>query len=285
MLSLNFACTACGRCCHGSFSTSLDEALRLAGEIPLAIGLAHTQGPARNPSAAQAQAERRYVVRYVTEDRRTVYIAPTLGSLQSHDRPCTFLTPERLCRLEGNGKPLRCRAMPLLRGTEPSKGVYLATTSKCPPEVYAGPPLLRTGRVVDPEYARAAKIELDTLATDLKVLAPALLFAAYVFAEVGKLVEEKQRNSEIFAASPAFVALAAYGLGRWPLNDAAGFCEAQAEQLTQAAAEFGAVDPGFARRIRDFATVALVMGRDLRGGGGYSLKNWQEFMAKADFQF
>lgn len=284
MLSLDFACTACGRCCHGSFSATLDEALRLAGEAPLAIGLMHTNGPARNPSAAQARAERRWVIQCVTGDNRTVHIAPTIGTLRLADRPCVFLTPERLCRLEGDGKPLRCRAMPLPRGTEPGKGVYAATTEKCPPEVHDGPPLLRSGRVVDPGYARAAGAELDALAADLKILAPALLYAARVFAELGELVEGPQRRSDLFAASPAFAALAAYGLGRWPLDAAAGFCEAQAAQLARAAAELGATDPGFARRVGDFASAARVVGRDLRAGGGYSLENWRGFMAEVDLR-
>jgi hypothetical protein len=122
------------------------------------------------------------------------------------------------------------------------------------------------------------------MATDMAVLAPALFFAAHVFDEVDELAEDPRLRSDLFAASPAFVALAAYGRGRWSLDAAVRFCEAQWEQLDRAAAEFGAIDPGFAHRVRGFASAALVVERDLRVGGGYSLENSQNFMARADFR-
>lgn len=275
MLNLNFVCVACGRCCNGSFAATVDEALELGAKVPLALSIIHTNGPLKNPSPAQGKAERRYILRYTTP-KGTCWVQPGIASLNSHEDPCAFLSPEKLCRLEGADKPLRCRTMPIHRGTDPAKGLVGDLTGVCPPEVHRGPALVRSGRVVDPDYAAAATAELAAMERDLPVVAKAVLYAARVFDATRAQIEDS-KVSDLWAVTPAFLALSACAQGRWTLEQGAAFCDAQAQLLDRAKLRFLGSHSAFSRRVSEFAAASRTVGRDLSGGGGFAMEDWMAF--------
>jgi len=168
--------------------------------------------------------------------------------------------------------------MPLPGGIDPKAGVMADTTQKCPPEALNGPPVIRSGRVVDADYAAAASAELAGMERDLSVVGGALLYAAWALPEVRVLIDDPKRRSDIFAVSPAFLALSACGRGRWSLEEGANFCRAQVPLLEHASlimSDKG--DPELGSRIVGFASAAKVVERDLRAGGGYAMQSWKEF--------
>jgi hypothetical protein len=275
--TLNFTCTVCGRCCHGSFAVRVDEALRLATTVPLTLGIAFTAGPSKNPSPPQAQAERRYIIRYITGGNRVIWLFTTISTLNHPDQRCAFLKEDNLCGLHGEQKPLRCRTMPLFPGTDPTKGVMETTTQKCPPEALSGPPLVRSGRVVNPNYAALAHAELAAMERDLETVGKAILFASTVLPDVQAIIDNPRLQSDLFAVSPAFLALAACGQGLWTYAQGAAFCEVQTELLDDAGSGMFKDDPVLSPRIKGFAETARVIGRDLRQGGGLAMQDWKKF--------
>jgi len=102
-----FACTACGKCCHGLLPLSIAEALDHAATFPLVMVFTTVRQGGRS---FDATAEMGITIKLKKRRRAAVRIAPT--AYIPPDFPCPHLADDGLCRIH-SGKPQRCRTMPL----------------------------------------------------------------------------------------------------------------------------------------------------------------------------
>lgn len=101
-----FACTACGKCCHGQLPLTLPDALKHADKFPLAV----LWTPLRKGSKDFPLVSRLGVSVPMPKHPGlaalvvpTAYIPPQL--------PCPALGSDMLCKIHDD-KPLRCKTMP-----------------------------------------------------------------------------------------------------------------------------------------------------------------------------
>lgn len=133
-----FACTACGKCCHGWLPLTLKDALANAGRFPLAL-VWSVVGQASKAFDLTV----RLGMAYRLPNRKTVAIRVTPTSYVPPAMPCPALEPSNLCGIQAE-KPSRCRAMPFFPYQEESEqGPFLVPrpgwqcdTSDAAPVVY-----------------------------------------------------------------------------------------------------------------------------------------------------
>ncbi|AVM72693.1 YkgJ family cysteine cluster protein [Magnetospirillum gryphiswaldense] len=101
-MAAHFACTACGKCCHGVLPLTVDEALAQAGRFPLAVAFT----PVRAKSKSFDVAARLGVM---LDKKVALRVMPV--AYLPRDAACPALDGEGLCSIHDH-KPLRCRAMP-----------------------------------------------------------------------------------------------------------------------------------------------------------------------------
>ncbi|KAF0225410.1 MAG: hypothetical protein FD176_461 [Rhodospirillaceae bacterium] len=101
-MAAHFACTACGKCCHGILPLTVAEALAQAGRFPLAVAFT----PVRANSKSFDIAARLGVM---LDKKVAVRVMPV--AYLPRDAACPALNDDGLCSIHDD-KPLRCRAMP-----------------------------------------------------------------------------------------------------------------------------------------------------------------------------
>lgn len=101
-MTRHFACTACGKCCHGVLPLTITEALAHAGRFPLAVAF--------TPVRAKTKAHGLAAGLGLALDKKTALRIMPVAYLPT-DQACPALSEEGLCSIHDN-KPLRCRAMP-----------------------------------------------------------------------------------------------------------------------------------------------------------------------------
>ncbi|MBK1695038.1 zinc/iron-chelating domain-containing protein [Chromatium weissei] len=102
----HFACTGCGKCCHGWLPLTVADAFANAGRFPLALVWTSVS---ESSQAFDLTVQLGTAVRISKRQRVAVLIAPTAYLPPSF--PCPALSPENRCTIQAE-KPLRCRTMP-----------------------------------------------------------------------------------------------------------------------------------------------------------------------------
>lgn len=102
-----FACTACGKCCHGVVPLTIDDALAHAGRFPLAVAWTTVRQGGRS---FDVTAELGITIKLKNRKHAAIRIAPVAHLPPTF--PCPELGDDGLCRIHDT-KPLRCRTMPV----------------------------------------------------------------------------------------------------------------------------------------------------------------------------
>lgn len=133
-----FACTACGKCCHGALPLTIDEAVAHAGRFPLAVAW---QPVRKGHKAFDVAARLGTVLRL--RDKREVAVRVMPVAHLPPDAACPALGDDGRCTIHA-AKPLRCRAMPFFAARDeadqadlliPRPG-WACDTSEAAPVVY-----------------------------------------------------------------------------------------------------------------------------------------------------
>ena len=169
-MARHFACTACGKCCHGVLPLTVAEAVEHAGRFPLAVLFV----PVRAKSRAFAAAQRLGVML----DRKTALRVMPVAYLPK-DAACPALAGDGLCSIHA-GKPVRCRAMPFFAWRDEADQAELLSprpgwacdVSAAAPVVYDG------GRILDRDGFAAEKAAQAAQAPLLRAYAERLLSMA-----------------------------------------------------------------------------------------------------------
>lgn len=217
----HFDCTRCGRCCYGMLPLTVDEAIRRADRVPLALVWMPV------PKGARAfDTVRRLGVEVTLGRRQTVavlispmaYLPPTL--------PCPDLTEDALCAVH-EVKPLRCRAMPFdPRRREDDQAGPLTPRPDWTCDVSTAAPLVyRDGRLVERAAFDAEKAALEAQAPLLRRYAESRLRLSPSLLRDLKRVDPRQGLTGSLALG--FTAL----LPRLADVDADAFLRAQAPVL------------------------------------------------------
>jgi Fe-S-cluster containining protein len=149
IMTVNFSCVGCGKCCTGHHvPLTLSEARQWAedgGEIIVLVE-AFLENGLGLPEVQREHAHRRS--RLVPSGATQAYVAITFAAY--NPGRCRNLDENQLCRIYER-RPLVCRIYPM----EINPHIPLKPEAKdCPPEAWqSGVPLLAGGRLVDPALA------------------------------------------------------------------------------------------------------------------------------------
>ena len=167
-MDIHFACTQCGRCCHGlRLTLSVDEAIAWAGNGDtvqiLTEALPQSESNAGEESHAEYEKARSFPA---TSGEATIRIAAILVAF--HPGPCPHLRPDMRC---GNysARPRICRIYPL----ESRPFTNLSVERKlCPPDAWAlgHPPLMSGELIADPAGASIVGEHRRILIEDVPVV-------------------------------------------------------------------------------------------------------------------
>jgi len=239
-----FACTACGKCCHGLLPLSIEEALAHAGTFPLVMVWTTVRQGGRSFDATAGTG---VTIKLKKRRKAAVRIAPTAYIPPAF--PCPQLADDGLCRIHDT-KPQRCRTMPFSAARSESdqrdllipRPGWRCDTSGEAPVVY------RDRRVVE---RREFDNERRLLAGDAAVLRP---YAEWLLDSVPTLAMELQKAAMKPAGGHVLVAFASL-VPRLPKVDMHDLADKQFPVM-RAWAEKTAGDGGltdFHRRYSDAA--------------------------------
>lgn len=212
----HFACTACGKCCVGMLPLLLEEAIELAGRVPLALVWTVVR-----PNSASFDLSARIGTTVKVARRREVAVQVTPMAYLPERLPCPELGPDNLCGIHDR-KPLRCRTMPFYPyQDEREQGELLVPRAGWACDVSREAPLVyRDGQILD----RAAfDEERRRLEEQARIIKP---YANNLVARTGTLV----RDLEVLSKRPngGRLALSFSGiLPRLPQVGSRDFAEAQ----------------------------------------------------------
>ena len=139
----HFACTACGKCCHGLLPLTLADALAHAHRFPL--GMMWT--PVRqNQRSFDLTARLGAKVRL--RDRRTIAVRITAVAYLPPALPCPALGGDGLCTIHAD-KPIRCRTMPFFPyADDAEQAAMLVPRAGWQCDVSAAAPVVLRDRVI-----------------------------------------------------------------------------------------------------------------------------------------
>jgi Fe-S-cluster containining protein len=143
-MARRFACTACGKCCHGALPLTIDEALAQAGRFPLAVSWVPVR---KGHKAFDITARLGTLFRLRDKRDAAVRVMPV-----AHLPPalaCPALAVDGLCSIHAT-KPLRCRAMPFFAARDEAdqtellvpRAGWACDTSEAAPVVYGDKDIL-----------------------------------------------------------------------------------------------------------------------------------------------
>ncbi|PWC31274.1 YkgJ family cysteine cluster protein [Azospirillum sp. TSO35-2] len=254
-MAARFACTACGKCCHGWLPLTLADAVAHAGRFPLAMVWTPVRTNARSYELATRLGA---TLRLPTRKTVAVLIVPTAYLPPSY--PCPELQPDQLCGIHAD-KPSRCRSMPFYPYREerdqadlliPRKG-WLCDSSAAAPEVY------RDHAILDPADFNAERAALLEQAPTMRTYADYLLkYRPWIADELAKLAAKPTGGNLVTSLSSFLTAT------RRP--DAAAIAAGQAP-LFHALAERTRDDPALADYHRNYSGWAKEMDSLVQRGG------------------
>ena len=182
-----FACTACGKCCHGVLPLTVEEALAQAGRFPLGVAW---QPMRKGHKAFDIGARLGTVIRL--RDKREVALRVLPVAHLPPATACPALAEDGLCTIH-EAKPLRCRAMPFFAARDEAdqaellipRAGWACDTSETAPVVY------RDKAILDRADFDAERRALLAQAPVIKAYADKLLATSPALAEgLGKAVSK-----------------------------------------------------------------------------------------------
>ncbi|MBR9971332.1 YkgJ family cysteine cluster protein [Magnetospirillum sulfuroxidans] len=152
-MARHFACTACGKCCHGVLPLTVAEALEHAGRFPLAVMFVPIRAKAKSFEIAARLG--------MMLDKKTALRVMPIAYLP-RDASCPALAADGLCSIHDH-KPVRCRAMPFFAWRAEAEQVDLLVpragwacdTAADAPAVYDG------GKILDRTDFAAERAALE----------------------------------------------------------------------------------------------------------------------------
>lgn len=233
-MARHFACTACGKCCHGVLPLTIDEALAHAGRFPLAVMFVPVRARAKSFDLTRRLG--------VTLDKKTALRVMPVAYLPK-DAPCPALDGQGLCTIH-HAKPVRCRAMPFFGWRDeadqgdllvPRPG-WACDVSAAAPTVYDG------GHITEPEAFAAERAALEAQAPTLRAYAERLLPMAAGLGQALAALAAKPMGGEVFVGFSTL-------LRRLPGVDRAAIAQAQLPVLRHWA---GRGDAAYGRNLAGF---------------------------------
>lgn len=167
----HFACTACGKCCHGLLPLTLADAAAHAGRFPLGVMWTPVR---QNQRSFELTARLGAKVRL--RDKRTVAVRITAVAYIPPSLPCPALAEGGLCSIHDT-KPARCRTMPFFPYVEEAEqAAHLVPRKGWDCDVsQAAPIVFRDRNVVDRSDFDAERKQLLAQAPTLRAYAEAQL--------------------------------------------------------------------------------------------------------------
>jgi len=232
----HFACTACGKCCHGVLPLTIDEALAHAGRFPLAVMFVPIRAKAKSFTQAQKLG--------VMLDKKTALRVMPVAYLPK-DAACPALAPDGLCGIHET-KPVRCRAMPFFAWRdEADQGDLLVPRPGWACDVSANAPAVYDGgKVLDRDAFAAERQALLDQAPVLRAYAERLLPMAPGLAQTLNGLAAKPMGGEVYLGFSTL-------LRRLPDVDKTAVARTQLPVLAHWA---GQGDAAYQRNIAGFST-------------------------------
>lgn len=221
----HFACTACGKCCHGLLPLTLADADTHADRFPL--GLMWT--PVRQ-NQRSFDLTARLGTKIRLRDRRTVAVRLTVVAYIPPALPCPALGGDGLCTIHDH-KPARCRTMPFFPYVEEAEQAAQLVPRKgweCDVSA-AAPVVLRDRTIVDRSDFDAERTQLLAQAPLLKSYADAQLAAVAGLLDKLGMVAARPLGGDVLLGISTL-------LPHWSGIDAAAFARRQVPVLEQFAA-------------------------------------------------
>lgn len=189
-MARHFACTACGKCCHGILPLTVDEALAHAGRFPLAVAFT----PVRAKSKSFDVAARLGVVL----DRKVALRVMPVAYLP-RDSACPALADEGLCSIHDD-KPLRCRAMPFFgwRAEGDQADLLVPRPGWACDVSAAAPPVYDNGKILEREAFAAERAALERQAPVLRAYAEKMLPVAAGLAQTLIALAAKPLGGDVY---------------------------------------------------------------------------------------
>lgn len=235
-----FACTACGKCCHGWLPLTVKDAVAHSGRFPLAM----VWTPVR-PNARSYGLSTRIGATIALPKRKTiaVQIVPTVYLPPSF--PCPELRADGLCAIH-DSKPSRCRTMPFYPYREEAEQADLLVPRagwEC--DISAAAPVVYSNHaIVDRADFDAERTDLVEQASVIQRYAEyARRYMPWVMAELEKMAA-RPAGGQIVAGLSSFLTAA-----RRP--DTAAIAAAQAP-LFRAMADRTRDDPSLSEYHRNY---------------------------------
>lgn len=178
-----FACTACGKCCHGLIPLTIDDALAHADKFPLVMSWTPVRQGGRSYKATEKMG---ITIQLKKKKSAAIRISP-MAYIPSAFH-CPELTEDGLCGIH-EIKPTRCSTMPFSASRDESdqedllipRPGWLCDTSSDAPVVYRDKTI-----VARSEY----EVELDLLRKDASILKP---YATWLMQSVPSVAMELQK--------------------------------------------------------------------------------------------
>lgn len=166
-MARHFACTACGKCCHGILPLTVDEALAHAGRFPLAVAFT----PVRAKSKSFDIAARLGVM---LDKKVALRVMPV--AYLPRDAACPALADEGLCSIHDD-KPLRCRAMPFFgwRAEGDQADLLVPRPGWACDVSDAAPPVYDNGKILERDAFATERAALERQAPLLRAYAEKML--------------------------------------------------------------------------------------------------------------
>ncbi|ALJ33948.1 YkgJ family cysteine cluster protein [Azospirillum brasilense] len=244
-----FACTACGKCCHGLLPLTLTDAVAHAVRFPLALVWTVVRSNAKSYDLAT-----RLGTSVRLPNRKTVAVLIQPSAYLPNHFPCPALQPDNLCGIHSD-KPSRCRTMPFYPYREEKDQADLLVPRKgweC--DVSAEAP------VVYRNHAILDRTNFDRERAELLEQAPVMrTYADYVLKYMPWIVNDLAKMAAAPAGGKLVTSLSSF-LTATRRTDARELAAAQAP-LMQAMAERTRTDPALADLHKNYAGWAKEMER------------------------
>lgn len=239
----HFACTACGKCCHGLLPLTLADAAAHAGRFPL--GMMWT--PVRQ-NQRSFELTARIGAKVRLRDKRTVAVRITAIAYVPPGLPCPALAEDGRCSIH-DAKPARCRTMPFFPYLEEAEQAAQLVPRKgwdCDVSP-AAPIVFRDRNIVDRTDFEAERNQLLTQAPILRAYAEAQLAGVPGLLDKLGMVAARPLGGDVLLGMASL-------LPHWPGVDATSFARCQQEVLNDFAArtEADATLSEFTHRYRQW---------------------------------
>lgn len=216
----HFACTACGKCCHGLLPLTLVDAATHADRFPLGVMWTPVR---QNQRSFELTARLGAKIRL--RDRRTVAVRITAVAYVPPSLPCPALAEDGRCSIH-EAKPARCRTMPFFPYVEEAEQAAQLVPRKgwdCDVS-QAAPIVFRDRNVVERGDFDAERSQLLMQAPVLRAYAEAQLAAVPGLIDKLGMVASRPLGGDVLLGMATL-------LPHWPDMGATAFAQRQVPVL------------------------------------------------------